>query len=124
MGQPTSSLPEIYSEEAKRLTMGLFGVARDQDPALWKSGSPAFSVAAGDPPTLIVHGDADILVPLAQSTVFAAALEKAGVPHQLLVVKNGVHGLGARLGTTIDPGWPVINQTVEDFFARYLKPGT
>jgi acetyl esterase/lipase len=114
--------PEIYTDEAKALTLGLFGVPREQDPALWKSGSPVFYVAANDPPFLIVHGDADTLVPLAQSTVFADALEKAGVPHQLLVVKNGTHGLGAKPGTTIDPGWQVIGKTVADFFAKYLKP--
>jgi acetyl esterase/lipase len=115
--------PDIYSDEAKRLTMGLFGVPRDQDEALWKSGSPVFYVAANDPPFLLVHGDADPLVPLAQSQVFAAALAKAGVPHQLLIVKNGVHGLGPQPGTQIDPGWPVIGKTVEDFFAKFLKPG-
>jgi acetyl esterase/lipase len=112
--------PDIYTDEAKRLTMGLFGVTREQDPALWKSGSPVFYVKAGDPPFLIVHGDADPLVPLAQSTVFDAALTKAGVPHQLLVIKNGMHGLGPLPGTKIDPGWKVINQTVMDFFAKYL----
>jgi acetyl esterase/lipase len=116
--------PEIYSDEARQVTLGLFGVPRDQDAALWKSGSPVFAVAAGDPPFLLVHGDADELVPLAQSQVFADALARAGVPHQLLIVKNGVHGLGAKPGTTIDPGWPVIAKTVEDFFAKYLAaPG-
>jgi acetyl esterase/lipase len=118
---PTDFLtPDIYTEEAKRLTMGLFGVPRDQNPDLWKSASPVFFVAAGDPPVLMVHGDADPLVPLAQSQVFAAALTKAGVPHQLLVIKNGRHGLGSINGLKIDPPWSVINQTVLDFFAKNL----
>jgi acetyl esterase/lipase len=112
--------PGIYSEQAKLITMALFGVGRDQDPALWKSGSPLFYVKAGDPPVLMVHGDADRLVPLAQSQVFAAALTKAGVPNQLLIVHNGGHGFGAVPGTKIDPSWPVINQTTMDFFAKYL----
>lgn len=116
--------PEIYTDEAKSLTTGLFGVTRDQNPALWKSGSPVFYVQPNDPPFLIIHGDADTLVPLAQSQVFVDALKKAGVPHQFLVVKNGTHGLGAKAGTTIDPGWPAINQAVEDFFAKYLKTAT
>jgi acetyl esterase/lipase len=112
--------PDIYSEQAKFLTMGLFGAPRDKDPALWKSGSPVFYVKAGDPPVLMVHGDADKLVPLAQSQVFADALTKAGVPNQLLVIHNGGHGFGALPGTKIDPGWPIINQTVLDFFAKNL----
>ncbi len=102
--------------------MGLFGVPRDKDPALWKSGSPVFHVKAGDPPVLMVHGDADHLVPLAQSQVFAAALTKAGVPNQLLVVHNGGHGFSAPPGTKIDPGWPVINQTMFAFLAKNLAP--
>jgi acetyl esterase/lipase len=112
--------PEIYTDEAKNLTLGLFGVPREQDPALWKSGSPVFYVKAGDPPMLLVHGDADRLVPLAQSQVFADALAKAGVPYQFLVIKNGMHGLAPAPGTTIDPGWPVITKTVRDFFAKHL----
>ncbi len=120
---PTDFLtPDIYTDEAKRLTTGLFGVPREQNPDLWKSGSPVFYVAAGDPPMLLIHGDADPLVPLAQSQVFDAALTKAGVPHQLLVIHNGVHGLAPLPGTKIDPGWQVINQTQLDFFAKYLQP--
>ena len=109
-----------YSMQAILITQGLFGVPYDQNPALWKSGSPLDFVAAGDAPVLMIHGDADRLVPLAQSQVFAAALTKAGVPNQLLVVHNGGHGFGALPGTKIDPGWPVIGQTVADFFAKYL----
>ena len=114
--------PGLYSEQAKFLTMGLFGAPRDKDPALWKSGSPVFYVKAGDPPVLMVHGDADTLVPLAQSQVFADALTKVGVPNQLLVIHNGGHGFGPLPGTKIDPGWPVINQAVLDFFAKNLAP--
>jgi len=54
--------------------------------------SPILFVNAGDPPTLLVHGDADELVPLADSEIMNAALEKAGVTHDLLVIEGGVHG--------------------------------
>jgi acetyl esterase/lipase len=120
-GPTDLSTPAIYSDEAKRLTLGLFGVPRDQAPALWQSASPARYAQAGDPPMLLIHGDADTLVPLAQSTLFAAALAQAGVPHQLLIVKNGLHGLAPLPGTQIDPSGAVISQTVRDFFAKYLK---
>ena len=113
--------PDIYSPTAIKLTEGLFGVPYEQNPALWKSGSPFFYVKAGDPPMLLVHGDADTLVPLAQSTVFDEALTKAGVPHELLVVKNGGHGFKPMPGTKIDPGWPDIDKAVFAFFDKYLK---
>jgi dipeptidyl aminopeptidase/acylaminoacyl peptidase len=113
--------PALYSPTAIKLTQGLFGVPYDQNPDLWKSGSPLFYVKASDPPMLLVHGDADNLVPLAQSTVFDAALTEAGVPHQLLVVKNAGHGFGPMPGTTIDPSRSDINKAVFAFFAKYLK---
>jgi len=113
--------PDLYSPTAIRLTQGLMGVPYEQNPQLWKSASPFFYVKAGDPPMLLVHGDSDGLVPLAQSTVFDEALTKAGVPHQLLVVKNADHGFSPKPGTTIDPSWPAINKAVFDFFDKYLK---
>jgi len=112
---------DIYSPAAIKLTEGLFGVPYAQNPDLWKSGSPFFYVKAGDPPMLLVHGDSDGLVPFAQSTVFDEALTKAGVPHELLVVKNGDHGFRPKPGTTIDPAWPGIDKAVFTFFDNYLR---
>ena len=114
--------PEIYSPGAINLTKGLFGVAYAQNPDLWKSGSPLYYVAAGDPPVLMVHGSSDTLVPLAQSTVFADALTKAGVPNQLLVIKHAGHSFKPDPGTKIDPPWSVIDKTTLDFFGKYIGP--
>jgi acetyl esterase/lipase len=111
----------IFSPVAIQLIEGLFGVPYDQNPDLWKSGSPLFYVAVGDPPMLLVHGDSDTLVPLAQSTVFDEALAKAGVPHQLLIVKNAGHVFQPKPGTTIDPSSAEILKTVFAFFDKYLR---
>ncbi len=111
-----------FTPMAIKISEGLFGVPYAQNPDLWKSASPVFYVAAGDPPVLMVHGDSDPLVPLAQSQVFADALTKAGVPNQLLVVKNGKHSLTPIPGTKLDPNWKTINQTVLDFFRKNLAP--
>jgi acetyl esterase/lipase len=118
----TNLSPTVYSPVAVSLTKGLFGVAYAQNPALWKSGSPVAYVKAGDPPMLLVHGDSDGLVPVAQSLVFDAALTKAGVPHQLVIVKNGDHGFKPRPGTTIDPSNAQINAITMTFLAKYLQP--
>jgi acetyl esterase/lipase len=112
--------PEIGNPGLTNLGVGLFGVPYAQNPGLWKSGSPFYYVAAGDPPMLIVQGDADTTVPPAQSIVFADALAKAGVPHQLLIVKNAGHGFKAKPGTKIDPPWSGIDKATMDFFAKYL----
>jgi dipeptidyl aminopeptidase/acylaminoacyl peptidase len=49
-------------------------------------------VSKDSPPFLILHGDADPLVPLAQSELLVTALKKAGVEVELVVIKGGDHG--------------------------------
>jgi dipeptidyl aminopeptidase/acylaminoacyl peptidase len=51
--------------------------------------SPITHVSADDAPTLIIHGDADKIVPLQQAEAIVARLKEAGVPAEL-VVKKGV----------------------------------
>lgn len=53
--------------------------------------SPALAVSAGLPPFLLIHGDADPLVPLQQSQHFVEALKAAGVPVELIVKPGGGH---------------------------------
>ena len=54
--------------------------------------SPILFVTADDPPTLLIHGDADELVPLTNSEILTAALQETGVTHELLVIEGGDHG--------------------------------
>lgn len=72
-----------------------FGVARAADPALWDSGDPIRYVAAGRTPkplsVLLIHGDADSVVPLSQSESFARALRAAGIPVALDVLPGRDH---------------------------------
>jgi acetyl esterase/lipase len=53
--------------------------------------SPITLVNAKYPPTLIVHGDSDKIVPLQQAQTMDQALAKAGVIHKLEVVPGGGH---------------------------------
>ncbi|MDB5290677.1 MAG: hypothetical protein JWL69_1918 [Phycisphaerales bacterium] len=73
--------------------------------------NPVNYVIKDAPPFIIMHGDKDPLVPLAQSELLRDALEKAGVPVKLDVLKGAGHGFGS----------PEIFQTVEDFFNKNLK---
>jgi acetyl esterase/lipase len=63
----------------------------DFDDKLMPSVSPIFSVDARDPPTLILHGDADRGVPSAQSETMHAALDKAGVENKLKMYAGADH---------------------------------
>ncbi len=56
-----------------------------------KQISPAHLVTPQSPPFLLIHGDADPVVPLQQSERMLAALKQAGVPAELIVKKGGGH---------------------------------
>ena len=61
---------------------------------------------------MIIHGDADRLVPLQQSQTFVKKLQSAGVPCKLVVKKNAGHGI-----------WPGMDKDVSlmvDWFDQYL----
>jgi acetyl esterase/lipase len=64
---------------------------RNNIEALAKQLSPITYVNPKFPPTLIVHGDADKVVPLQQAQAMDQALAKAGVEHKLEVIHGGGH---------------------------------
>lgn len=57
-----------------------------------KRVSPLEYVRPGLPPILTIHGDADPTVPFSHATRLHDALNKAGVPNQLLTIPGGRHG--------------------------------
>jgi acetyl esterase/lipase len=67
-----------------------------EDPAkvheLARRISPVTHVSADDPPTLLVHGDQDKLVPLQQSQLVLEQLQRAGVATKLIVRPGEAHG--------------------------------
>ena len=64
----------------------------EQMTAVAKGLSPIYGVTKAFPPTLLIHGDKDTLVPLEQSQRMDAALASAGVDHKLVVVPGTGHG--------------------------------
>lgn len=54
--------------------------------------SPINHVTPDDPPTLIIHGDADTLVPIQQAQIIVDKLKEAGVPAELIVKEGAGHG--------------------------------
>ncbi len=73
--------------------------------------SPVYHVSKESAPSLIVHGDADQLVPIQQAEIFIARMKEAGVPAELVVKKGASHG------------WPKIEddlRTLADWFDKYL----
>lgn len=62
-----------------------------------KSISPKHHASSDDPPTLIIHGDADSLVPIQQAELMVEALRKNNVEAKLVVREGQGHGW-AKLG--------------------------
>ena len=75
-------------------------------------GSPVNHVHPNAPPTMIFHGDADTLVPIAQSQELKAKLNAVGVECHLIVL----HGRGHGFGLTGDQ-----QREVGDFFLKHMN---
>lgn len=61
--------------------------------------SPIRFVTDDDPPFLIVHGDADATVPIDHAKALHQALQDAGVPSELMILKDAKHDVaGAGIG--------------------------
>jgi acetyl esterase/lipase len=63
-----------------------------RDNLTYREASPITYVTPDDPPLLLIHGDADQVVPFAQSQVMLAALEAKGVEARLIQIPGGGHG--------------------------------
>ena len=72
--------------------------------ALLRELSPIHHVGPGLPPFLLLHGDADRTVPLAQSLAFQSRLRENGDACDLFIIKGAPHGL--LTWETWDPGYP------------------
>jgi len=100
--------------------------ARRDDPEQTRSGpaleidveeaptySPWLHVSADDPPTLLVHGDRDELVPLESSRQMRDKLHQLGVPTQLIVLEGAGHRFS-------EQEWKPVRKATADWFAKYL----
>jgi acetyl esterase/lipase len=57
-----------------------------------KRVSPLAYVRAGLPPVISIQGDADPTVPYSQNVRLHQALDKAGIPNELVTIPGGKHG--------------------------------
>jgi acetyl esterase/lipase len=87
--------------------------AKSDVAALAEQLSPITYVNAKYPPTLIIHGDSDKVVPVQQAQAMDHALAKARVAHKLEVIRGGGHD-----DKTFAPG---LLKALEWFKAELLK---
>ncbi|MEX2468431.1 MAG: alpha/beta hydrolase [Pseudohongiellaceae bacterium] len=62
--------------------------AAEQAPSI----SPILHADAGDPPTLLIHGDADELVDISNSEIMFAEFERQGVQADFITIPGAEHG--------------------------------
>jgi acetyl esterase/lipase len=74
--------------------------------------SPATHVGPGDPPTLLIHGDADKAVPVRQSRLLMDKLNAERVTARLIVREGMGHAY---------QGWEADAESVADWFDQHLR---
>jgi acetyl esterase/lipase len=89
-------------------------VQKNRDKA--RRANPITYITRDDPPFLIIHGDKDATVPVGQSRLLHAALERAGVSVFYHEIPGAGHGPGIHT--------PENFRRVREFLTRFLKPAT
>lgn len=96
----------------------LQGKTYEEAPDLYRQASPTTYLTSDDPPTLILHGSIDDVVPIAQAELLAAKLAELGIPHVYERFEGWPH--------TMDLAQPVFKRAVYDvetFLKEHLKQG-
>ncbi len=109
------SWPPDFNKTVYSMITALIGGPANENQEKARKASPLFYVNKDAAPFLILHGDKDNVVPLAQSEELANALKKAGVEVTLHIVKGSGHGGPAFLS-------PEKLKLMDDFFVKHLKP--
>jgi acetyl esterase/lipase len=95
---------------------GAFGVRSDTDETRREYGkeiSPINYISSNLPPTLIIHGDDDRLVPIQQAEMFVQRARELGASQVKLITRQGA-----------DHGWPGMLDDLEifaDWFDEHLR---
>ncbi len=85
-------------------------------PDRFRVASPMAHVSSQSPPTLILHGSVDDLVPIRQADKLAHALESAGVPHTFVRLDGWGHAMDRAA-----PIFEVCASAMERFLKQNLR---
>ena len=95
---PVASLETFYNNPdpvlggtAHRMAYGYTGCAPEEDPALFASLDPVNSISENAPPTHILVGASDSLVPPQATYELDEALEAAGIKHRTVIAPFANH---------------------------------
>jgi acetyl esterase/lipase len=83
---------ERRAHDGPSTTAQFVGATPEEEPERWREVSPVEQAHGDTPPTLILQGTRDLLVPHQQATLYAERLRELGAPHELHMVEDAVHG--------------------------------
>lgn len=95
--------------------MKMFSKTREEAPDLYKKGSPINYLDDKDPPMLLVHGTADVTVPLSQSQTFLKIAKEKGANCILEIIPDAPHTFD------LQPRQRDLRPLVTAFFDQHLK---
>jgi len=104
---------QYYKKPLSEVLADFIGTNDPDDSILTKMSVLPY-IDKNDPPVQIFQGDADPFISVEQAQKLEDALEKANVPHELVLVKGGGHGWTGELQD-------VTNRQMLAFFERELK---
>ncbi len=109
---------DLTTEYAKnqRLVVNLIGHPYSETPQLYKEASPIQYLDKNDPPTMILHGTSDNLVPYSQSDLLKAKLDSLGVPCVYYKVPFWPHAMDV-----VQRVNDYSQRKMNDFFDKYVK---
>ncbi|MEW5872810.1 MAG: alpha/beta hydrolase [Chloroflexota bacterium] len=114
-----SDLVQLFKDDPKpSASWSILGAKGARDPLL-SVFSPVTYITPDDPPFLLLHGNEDTEVPPEQSQILYDQLQAAGVPAELVWVKNAGHSFQPT-GGKLDPSLAELSKIVTAFFERYL----
>jgi acetyl esterase/lipase len=89
-----ADLPALWNAGPvqQMILVAVTGKSYDQDPVIYAQSSPVEFVTAQSPPTIVLQGGADLLVPPVQATLLTAKLQENGVVNQLVFYPDQGHG--------------------------------
>lgn len=111
--------PTDFTEPKRRdhgLILAYMNGSYDENPSRYEQASPIRYVTEKSPPTCVIHGTVDMLVPVHQSDWLVEKLKEKGVPHYYSRINGWPHAMDAVVA--------VNNHTkalIANFFDKYLK---
>lgn len=87
-GGTPSDLPRFKNG---RLVPAFIGASYDDRPEAYRAASPLYHIGPHQPPVFLYHASLDQLVPFEQAQIYKAALDQAGIPNELFVIRGHGH---------------------------------